>query len=1055
MRGIIGSSLRMQALVLTVAAGILVAGFVQLREMSVDVLPEFSPPYVEIQTEALGLSAYEVEQLITVPMEQDLLNGVAWLDEIHSESIPGLSRILLIFEPGTDILRARQVVQERLSQAHALPQVSKPPVMIQPLSSTSRILTIRLSSQELSAIDLSVLAYWTIKPRLLGVPGVANVAIWGQRERQLQVQVDPEQLQAQGVTLLQVVETTGNALWVSPLTYLEASTPGSGGFIDTPNQRIGVQHVLPISTADELAQVTLPGPGDRILHLGDVATVVEEHQPLIGDVPGDESPDLLLVVEEFPEANTLDVTRDVEAALADMQPGLTGVEIDTTVFRPASYLDSAIDNLSSAMLIGFVLLLLVLGVLFFDWRSLLICVVVVPLSIIAAALVLYWRGATINALSVAGFIVALGIVIDDVVSDVENIRRRLDQPRPEGDDRSAARIILDASLEVRTPMAYATVLILLVITPIIFLQGLAGYFYQPLALTYALALGASLLVALTVTPALALVLLTRAPLTRRESPPLHWLKRGYDRILPRLVIRPRWTYASIVVVVLAGILVWPTLSESSGHATLPSFKERDLLIHWEGAPGTSLPEMNRITALAIGELRSVAGVRSVEGQVGRAVTSDVAVDVNKGEMWVSIDPDADYDTTLAAVKAVVDGYPGIDHDVLTYSDEKLDEAQEEAGANGLVVRVYGEDLETLRTKAEEVQGVLGNINGIVDEHVDTRVFEPQVEIEVDLAAAEQYGLKPGDVRRAAATLVQGLEVGNLYEDQKVFQVVVLGVPDTRNSLTSIQNLLIDTPDGGQVRLADVAEVRIASNPSVITHEAVSRYIDVEANVSGRNLDAVVNDLETQLTAVSFPLGYHAEILDGLAESQADQQRMLSYAIAAAIGIFLLLQVSFRSWRLATLAFLTLPIALVGGVLAIWLGDGIVSLGALVGFLTVLGIVARNGIMLISHFQHLEQEEGMAFGPELVLRGARERLAPILMTALATGLALIPLVVAGSIPGLEIAHPMAVVILGGLVTSTLLNLFVVPTLYLRFAPSAQPETSDIPLNLGPAATPAAD
>jgi Cu/Ag efflux pump CusA len=700
MRWIVGSSLRLRVLVLTVAAGIMLVGFAQLREMPVDVLPEFSPPYVEIQTEALGLSAYEVEQLITVPMEQDLLNGVAWLDEIRSESLPGLSRITLIFEPGTDVLKARQVVQERLNQAHALPQVSKPPVMIQPLSSTSRILTIRLSSDDLSAIDLSVLAHWTIKPRLMGVPGVANVAIWGQRDRQLQVQVNPEQLHAEGVTLLQVVEATGNALWVSPLTYLEASTPGTGGFIDTPNQRLGVQHVLPITTADDLAQVTMEGPGDRILHLGDVATVVEEHQPLIGDVSGDESPDLLLVIEEFPEANTLAVTRDVEDTLEDMRPGLTGVNVDTTVFRPAGYIETAIDNLTSATVIGFALLVIALGALFLDWRSLLICALVIPLSLVAVALVLYWRGATVNALSVVGIVVALGIVVDDAVADVENIRRRLRQHAQDGGDRSRIQVIVDASLEVRGPMMYATVLILLVVIPILFIEGLAGSFYRPLAISYLLAIGASLLVALTVTPALAYLLVSRSSVTRRASPLLAWVKRGYERILPRLVRRPRWAYASAAAVALAGLLVWPTLADTPSHATLPSFKERDLLIHWEAGPGTSLPEMNRITARVMNELRSLDGVRNVEGQVGRAVTSDVAVDVNKGELWVSIEPDADYDRTVAAVRDVVNGYPGIDKDVLTYSAEKVDEAHDDARADTLVIRVYGEDLETLRDKAE-------------------------------------------------------------------------------------------------------------------------------------------------------------------------------------------------------------------------------------------------------------------------------------------------------------------------------------------------------------------
>jgi Cu/Ag efflux pump CusA len=401
-----------------------------------------------------------------------------------------------------------------------------------------------------------------------------------------------------------------------------------------------------------------------------------------------------------------------------------------------------------------------------------------------------------------------------------------------------------------------------------------------------------------------------------------------------------------------------------------------------------------------------------------------------GENWISVDPSVDYDATVAEIQEVVDGYPGLRRDVQTYLKERIREVLA-GSSDAIVIRIYGQDLDTLRAKAEEVEQVLSEIDGVVEEHVGLQVKEPQIEVKVDLAKAQKYGIKPGDVRRAVAAFIASEEVGDLYYDGKVYDVRVIGVPSSRNSVTSIENLLIDTPSGEKVPLTDVADIRVGPTPNVIQREHASRYIDVDANVRGRDLGSVIDELNQRMDGVEFPLEYHAELLGEYEERQAASQRLQWFAIAAAIGVFVLLQASFGSWRLATVAFLTLPMALVGGAIAAYLGDGIVSLGSLVGFLTVFGIAARNGIMLINHYQHLERQEGVPFGPGLVLQGAKERLSPILMTALATGLALVPLVVAGSIPGHEIEHPMAVVILGGLVTSTLLNLFVMPVLYLKF------------------------
>jgi Cu/Ag efflux pump CusA len=474
------------------------------------------------------------------------------------------------------------------------------------------------------------------------------------------------------------------------------------------------------------------------------------------------------------------------------------------------------------------------------------------------------------------------------------------------------------------------------------------------------------------------------------------------------------------------VAVLPLLGES----LFPEFKERDFLIHWITKPGTSVIEQQRIVTQISRQLRAIPGVRNFGSHIGQALLADEINGVNFGENWISIDPAADYEETLAEIEKVVFAFPGLFHNVETYLNERIDEVLT-GSSETFVIRIYGPDLKGIHEKADEVQKALHGIPGITDLHIQLQSEVPQVQVEVNLAAAERYGVKPGDVRRASATLVSGEEVGDLFRDGKAYDVNVWSTPATRSSVNSIRKLPIDTPDGGHVLLGDVADVRIAPAQSVIYRENDSRRIDVSANVRDRDLAATMADVNSHLEQVQFPLGYHAEVLGEYAERQAAQNRLLIFAIAACIGVFLILWESFGNLRLAVLGFLTLPSALVGGVLAAYLTGDVISLGSLVGFLTVFGIAARNKIMLINHYQHLERYEGEEFGLHLALRGAVERLSPILMTALATGLALVPLVITGNIPGHEIEYPMAIVILGGLITSTLLNLFVVPSLYLRF------------------------
>jgi Cu/Ag efflux pump CusA len=1039
MRAILRFAITFRALVAAVAVGVLAVGITQLRDAPVDVLPEFTPPYAEIQTEALGLSAEEVEELITVPLEADLLNGVEGVDVIRSESLPSLSSIVLVFSPGTDLYRARQLVQERLTQAHALPNVSSPPTLLQPLSSSSRVMMIGLSSEQLSPIEASVIARWTLRPRLMGVPGVANVSVWGMRDQQLQVQVDPEELRDRDVTLSQVVRTAGNAQAVSPLTFLEASTPGTGGFIETPQQRLQVRNVLDqLADPDELARVPVEGTDGR-LRLNDVADVRVDHQPLIGDAVVGDGDGLLLVVEKFPGASTPKVSDAVEDALEALRPGLSGVQTDTSVFRPATFIEDAKSNLALAVAIGAGLVALAFVALLFGWRTILIALFTIPVSLVAAALVLDALGETFNAISLAGLAVAVAIVIDDAVVGTEAVARRVHERRAGGGDTPTSAIVLEASQEVRGPLMYATLIALLAIVPIVVMEGRPGAFFEPLALGYALAVVSALVVALTVTPALCALLFSRGRLERGASPLLAQLRSRYERAFARFARGPRTSIVAAGALLVAGLAALPFLATSP----VPSLKDRDVVVELEAEPGTSGPRMTRIATSLTGELRSLPAVDNVAAHVGRAVTGDETVDVNSSEIWVSVASGADYDDAIEDIEDVVAGVPGVRREVVSYSARKIrdvgaldhgdnpvrgDGLDVLTGARGpLVVRVYGQDLEVLRREAERVRQLMSGVDGVADPRVEQLVEQPTLEIEVDLVRARRVGIKPGDVRRAEATLLQGIQVGSVFEDQKVFDVVVKGVPGTRLGLEDVRDLLIDRPGGGHVRLGDVADVRVVPQPVAIERDAVSRRIDVEAGVSGRGLDAVADDVRARLASMSLPLEYHAEVLTSTTGDEIGALAMLACAIAAALAAYLLMQAAFGSWRLAALVCLMLPVALTGGVIAALVAGAELSLGSMLGLLALLGITVRTGVLLVRHFQ--ERPPGA--------RGAGERLAGIATTTAALALLALPFVLLGTRPGLEIVHPMAVVILGGLVTATFASLFLLPATYQHIAVPPEP------------------
>ncbi len=1027
---IIGTSLRFRFLILASAAVMLGFGLYQLPKMPVDVFPEFAPPKVEIQTEGPGMSSTEIEELITIPMETQL-RGTPGVDVVRSSSVVGLSQVVLIFKNGTDLMDARQRVEERLKLAIAeLPQSAGIPTMLAPLSSTSRVMKIGISSKTHSLMDLSMIAYWTIRFRLMAVDGVANIPIWGRRAKNLNVVANPDLMRLHNVTLDEVLATTSGALDFGLLRYNAASKTRVDGMLDTPNQRLVIHQESPVFSPEGLADVPIFVKAKRaeLPRLRDVATVEWGTWPMIGDAVINDEIGLMMIVEKLPWANTMEVTRNVEAALAQLKPGLPGVEIDSTIFRPATFIELSLHNLNVALVLGSFLVLLVLGAFLFEWRVALISIIAIPLSLTAAGLVLYWQGATINTMVLAGFVVALGSVVDDAIIDVENIVRRLRQARLAGSSESTASVVLRASLEVRPAIWWATLVIVLAVVPIFFMGGLAGSFFEPLAVAFILAMLASMVVALTVTPALCLLLLDRSAIEKRESPLVPWLKRHYESWLARSMHRPRMAWVAAGAVLALGLASLPFF----GQSLLPSFKERDFLMHWVPPEGTSHPETLRITKLSSKELRAIPGVRNFGAHVGRALGGDEPYGVNFTENWISVDPAADYDKTRAAIEEAVNGYPGLYRDVQTYLRERVKEVLTGAG-DSIVIRLYGADLDVLRKSADEVQGAIKRVPGLIELHIEQQVLVPQIQIKLNLETSSRYGLKPGDIRRAASVLLSGVEVTDLRRDGKVYGVWLWATEDARNNIETLREFLIDTPYGGRVRLGDVAHVEMVPTPNKIKRENSSRRLDVKANVKGRDLGAVAREVEERLEQIKFPVGYYPELLGEYRERQAAQRNLLSASIGVAVAIFLVLHAALGHWRLAALIMAALPAALVGGILAAFIGERVVSLGSLVGIITVLGIAARNGILLIQHYQHLEQVEGEPMGRALVMRGASERLAPILMTSLCTALALVPLVVPGSIPGHEIEHPMAVVILGGLVTSTLLTLFIVPDLYLRFAP----------------------
>ena len=1014
--GLIGFSLRYRLVILLLAGVFMSAGVVAVREAPWDIFPEFAPPQLVVQTEAPGLSTVEVEQLVTVPIES-ALNGVSRLKILRSSSAPGLSVVTAIFEDGTEILDARQLANERLVEVEPrLPDQVQPPRMTPLKSSTSKLLMVGLTSETVSPQELRTLADWTFRRRLEAVPGVAQVEVFGGDFKQYQILVRPEQLQHYQLSLDQVIGAARKATGF-----------GGAGFVETPNQRLTIQQRTRIESPADLAAVPVLVENGVSLPLEHVAEVEVGAADKVGDATMNGRPGVLLVIHKQPFFNTLAVTQSVQQALKDLTATMPeGVELHRNLFRQATFIERAIGNLNTAILIGCVLVTLILIAFLFQWRTVVITLTAIPMSLLGAILILRWFGVSLNAMTLGGLAIALGELVDDAIVDVENVLRRLRENRALAAPRPAFRVVLDASLEVRSAVVYASFIVILVFMPVFFMGGLGGTFFMPLGLAYVTAILVSLAVALTVTPAMCLLLL-RATASESPREPLlvRALKFVYGKTLAP-VLNHRWlTLAGAAFALIGALAAVPFL----GGEFLPEFRESNFVIFMSGKPDSSLAESVRMGRRVSGKLLAIPGVVSIAQQIGRADLSEDTWGPEISEVWVNIDGEADYESLLREVRETVEATPGYVFQTKQFLRERIDEVLTGSTA-GIVIRVVGPELPVLRSYAAEIAEAVQGVDGIADLRVEQLVDVPQIEVLLRPRQAAQYGFSVGDLNGTIQTLLKGTVVGQVYEQDKVFDVVLRAAPDARANPNDLGRLLVDAPTGDKVPLHAVAEIGMINAPNIINRERASRRILVTCNAAGRDVASIVEDIQTRIAATLPPLpaGYHLEFGGEHEARSAAQERLILVSAAALVGIFILLYLDFQSLGLSLLVMLSVPLACIGGIAAVLLTGGDVSLGSLVGFVTVFGIATRNGILLISHYQHLQFHDQMPFGRELILRGAAERLSPILMTASSTALALLPLVALGNLPGHEIEHPMAVVIIGGLVSSTFLTLVLMPVLY---------------------------
>ena len=1017
---IVRFSIRFRGVVIALACLLAGYGIYTLYQSKLDVFPEFAPAIAIIQTEAPGLSSEQVEALITQPVE-NAMGGTPGLETLRSKSLQGLSVVTVTFRSNMDVYRARQLAAERLATvAGQLPRGVQVPTLLPLSSSTGIALIVGLTSDTRSQMDLHNVAQWTVRPQLIGLPGVSDVVVFGGEVQQFQIQLDPHKLVRYGLSFQDVLSAAERSTGVR-----------GGGFLENSNQRIVLQTEGQIQTAEQLSQVLISYKNGIGIHLADVARVAIGPAPAVGAASIGGKPGVMLIVEGQYHADTMTVTESIEQALTALKPVLAAnhIMLSPDIFRPANFITVAIGHVRTALLLGGVLVIAVLFLFLMNVRTAFISATAIPLSLLTAVIVLRHFDINLNTMTLGGLAIALGEVVDDAIVDVENIFRRLRENQTLAAPLSAAQVVLSASIEVRSAVVYATFIVALVFLPVLSLSGVAGKLFAPLGIAYILAILASLGVALTLTPALAYVLLTGKPLQMQEPRLVAGLKARYGSLLSRIESRSRviiWMIAALCVAALATL---PFL----GGSFIPELKEGHYIAHVAMEPGTSLIESMRIGGKMGAALSAIPGVRLVDQRAGRAADIVDPVGVNVSELGIDLKPmsGSEQTRTLAAIQHALEGFPGVTTSVNTFLTERIDETISGYTAP-VIVNIFGNDLDVLDAKAQEITQVLNRVPGAIGVSVQSPPGAPQLVIRLRQDQLTRYGFEPLDVLEAIQAAYQGVEVAQVFQGNRVYDVAVSLSAGSRESPKEVGSLPLRNLEGVTVPLDQLADIVQSIGRYQITHTAGQRLQTVSSNVRGRAVSDFVAEAQARIKRdVALPDGTYV-IFAGEAQARAQSQHdLLVNAMIAGIGIVLLLLMALRSTRALLLVLANLPFALVGGIAMVLLGGGDLSLGSLIGFVTLFGITLRNSIMLISHYEHLVDREGMTWGAEAARRGASERLVPILMTALVTAMGLLPLAIFSGSPGNEIEGPMAVVILGGLVTSTMLNLLLLPTLALRF------------------------
>jgi CzcA family heavy metal efflux pump len=1025
-------SLTQRWLVIIVSVALLVLGIVTIVRLPLDVFPNFAPPQVVIQTEAVGLAPEEVESLVTLPMES-ALNGTPGLTDIRSSSAIGLSVITVIFDWNTDVFRARQLVTEHVQQvAPRLPQGVDTPVLSPVSSPIGDVVKYALTidpkakvEQRTDLLDLATLANWQIRNRLLAIPGVTRVLMVGGGELQYQVLVEPARLKQYGVTLAQVSEAVKQANINAP-----------GGFLQTPDQELLIRGIGRIRSLTDLRQSVVTVRQGVPVRLGDIARIQTGPAVKRGDGSLNGQPAIILTVTRQPFADTPTVTRAVEAAMNEIRTTLPKDVQVTTTFRQEDFIEKSVGNVVEALRDGAIIVAVILLIFLGNWRTMVITLTALPLSMVLGLLVMNAFGIGLNTMTLGGLAIALGEVIDDAIIDAENVYRRLRENSTLRVDRQPPlKIIFQASAQIRGSVVFATLILCIVIAPIFVLSGVEGRIFTPLGIAYILAILASLLVALTVTPALCYLLLANRNLPEDETWTVRQLKQIYRPILQWAIHHPLPVLGGSVLALIASLTLVPSL----GKTFLPEFQERNLVIAVSQLPGASLSSTQQIGMAMERSLKQHPEIESAQFRAGRALGDDDAGGVNFGELDVQIAENADNrEKVLDMIRSELDKYPGVAVNVGGFISHRIDEVLSGTRA-AIAIKLFGPDLNVLRTKANEISQVMNTVPGVVDLQVEPQVPVNQLTVRFDRAAAARYGLTVGQLAETIETAFNGRAVSQVLKDQRLFNLVVWLAPEARNQPETIANLLIDTPSGQKIPLSAVASILNDKGPNTINRQNVSRRIVISANTSGRDIGSLIAEARQKIDQqVQSPTGYYVQYGGQFEAQERATRELLLFSFLALLAVAFLLYQAVRSARSTLLILANLPLAVIGGIIAVVLGGGVLSVASLVGFITLFGVANRNGIILVTTYNQ-RMAEGESFD-EALFEGSLERLSPVLMTALTAALAMLPLML-GAGAGKEILQPLAVVVFGGLFTSTALTLVVIPALFERFGSRVAPVLSE--------------